>query len=172
VALRGVAAIVFGIMCLCEPRIGVAFLVLMFGVYAIVDGVLALALATQPVPRRFALIARGLVSIAAGIVALMCPGMTAFVLLMTIACWAIVCGALEVITAIQLCNEVEGEWLLAAEGVLSIAFGVLLMMSPLAGAIALGLWVGIHALVRGGMLIITSLRLRSFQHAHPVLAAA
>jgi uncharacterized membrane protein HdeD (DUF308 family) len=171
VALRGLAAILFGILSMLAPGVTLASLVLLFGVYSIVDGVLALALATTPVQRRFALIARGVVSIAAGIIALMWPGITAYALLLVIACWAIISGALEVVMAIQLRKQIEGEWLLAVEGVLSIGFGVVLMIAPLAGAIVLGLWIGVYALVLGGMLIGTALRLRSYVHQHPELAA-
>jgi len=153
------------------PSVTFVSLVLLFGVYAIVDGVLALGLAAEPHRPRSALIARGLISIAAGIVALVWPGITGFVLLIVIASWAIVSGVLEVVMAIQLRKKIEGEWLLALEGVLSIAFGVLLMLAPLAGAIVLGLWIGAYALVLGGMLIGTAFRLRSYFQHHPELAA-
>ena len=171
VALRGAAAILFGILSMFAPSVTFVSLVLLFGVYSIVDGVLALGLAAEPHRPRLALIARGLVSIAAGIIALVWPGITGFALLIVIASWAIVSGVLEVVMAIQLRKEIEGEWLLALEGVLSIAFGVLLMLAPLAGAIVLGLWIGAYALVLGGMLIGTALRLRSYLHHHPELAA-
>jgi uncharacterized membrane protein HdeD (DUF308 family) len=68
-------------------------------------------------------------------------------------------------------KQLEGEWLLGIEGVLAVAFGVLLLVSPLVGAIVLGLWIGAWALVLGGMEIGTALRLRSFVHHHPELAA-
>ncbi len=171
VALRGIAAIMFGILSVFAPGITFVSLVLLFGVYLIIDGVLALALASRPIEPRFALIARGLVSIVAGIIALVFPGITAFALLLVIAAWAIVSGILEIVMAVQLRKQLEGEWLLAVEGVLSIAFGVVLMVAPLAGAIVLGLWIGVYALVLGGMLVTTAFRLRSYVHQHPELAA-
>jgi uncharacterized membrane protein HdeD (DUF308 family) len=171
VALRGAAAILFGILSVLAPGITFVSLVLLFGVYSIVDGVLALGLAVEPGRPRLPLIARGLVSIIAGLLALLLPGITSFVLLLVIATWAIIAGVLEVVMAIQLRKEIEGEWLLAVEGVLSIAFGILLMLAPLVGAIVLGLWIGAYALVLGGMLIGTALRLRSYVHQHPELAA-
>jgi uncharacterized membrane protein HdeD (DUF308 family) len=171
VALRGVVAILFGILAMIRPGAAFLTLVLLFGAYAIIDGVLALVLASRRVEHRGALIARGIASIAAGIIAFVWPGITAFALLIVIAVWAIVSGALETVTAIQMRKQLEGEWLLALEGVLSIIFGVLLLFSPLVGAIVLGLWIGVWALVLGGMEISTALRLRSYVHHHPELAA-
>ncbi|HEX3758261.1 MAG TPA: DUF308 domain-containing protein [Kofleriaceae bacterium] len=171
VALRGVVTIAFGILALIVPTVAFTSLVILFGAYAIVDGVLALVLASRPVQPHGALIARGLVSIAAGILALVWPGITGLVLLIVIAAWAIIAGLLEIGWAIQMRKQLEGEWLLALEGVLSIAFGVLLILSPLVGAIVLGLWIGAWALLLGGVEISTALRLRSYVHHHPELAA-
>ena len=171
IALRGAVAIAFGILALVSPGTAFLSLVLLFGAYAIIDGVLALVLASRRVQPRGALIARGLASIAAGIITWVWPGITAFVLLIVIAAWAIVAGVLEIVMAIQMRKQLEGEWLLGLEGVLSIAFGVLLLLSPLGGAIVLGLWIGAWALVLGGMQIGTALRLRSYVHHHPELAA-
>lgn len=170
VALRGAVAIAFGILAMIAPGAAFLSLVLLFGAYAIVDGALTLALAGRVQP-RLALIARGIASIAAGIIAFGWPGLTAFALLIVIAVWAIVSGLLEVVMAVQMRNELEGEWLLALEGILSIGFGVLLVLSPLVGAIVLGLWIGAYALVLGGVQISTALRLRSYIHHHPELAA-
>ncbi|HEX8114040.1 MAG TPA: DUF308 domain-containing protein, partial [Kofleriaceae bacterium] len=150
IALRGLVAIAFGILAMIRPGAAFLSLVLLFGVYAIVDGVLALVLASQRVHARGALVARGIVSIAAGVLALEWPGITAFVLLLVIAGWAIVSGVLEIAMAIQMRKQLESEWLLALEGALSVVFGVLLLLSPLVGAIVLGLWIGAWALVLGG----------------------
>jgi uncharacterized membrane protein HdeD (DUF308 family) len=171
IALRGLVAILFGILAMTSPGAALVSLVLLFGAYAIIDGVLALVLASRRLEPRGALIGRGIVSIAAGVIAFVWPGITAFALLLVIAAWAIVSGALEIVTAIQMRKQLEGEWLLALEGVLSVAFGVLLLLSPLVGAIVLGLWIGAWALVLGGMEIGTALRVRSFVHHHPELAA-
>ena len=171
IALRGAVAILFGILAMARPGAAFLSLVLLFGIYAIVDGVLVLVLASRPVEPRGALIARGLASIAAGVIAWVWPGITAFVLLIVIAAWAIVSGALEIAMAIQMRKQLEGEWLLGLAGALSIAFGVLLLLSPLVGAIVLGVWIGVWALVVGGMELGTALRLRSYVHHHPELAA-
>jgi uncharacterized membrane protein HdeD (DUF308 family) len=173
VALRGIAAILFGIVAVIAPRTAFISLVFLFGVYAIVDGALALGLASRiPKSLRAAMIGRGLISIVAGALALFLPGITALALLITIAAWAIVSGILEIAMAFRLRKEIRGEWLLAVEGVLSIAFGVLLFVAPLAGVIVLSLWVGAYALVLGGMLIGSAVRLRREVREHPVMLAA
>ncbi len=165
VALRGLAAIVFGILAIASPASAFVTLVIVFGVYAIIDGVLALALGARPglVPRS-AMIARGLVSIIAGLIALFMPGVTSLVLVMVIAAWAVVAGIFEIVMAIRMRHQLEHEWLLGIEGALSVVFGVLLFISPVAGAIAIGLWVGAYALILGGMEIASGLRLREHEH--------
>ena len=173
VVLRGVAAIIFGLFSLFAPAAAFLTLVLLFGVYALVDGVLALALnLSKAAYPRGVTIARGLVSIAAGLVVLLAPGVSAAVLLLVIATWAVVSGALEVAMAIRLRKQLDREWMLGIEGGLSILFGVLLALWPLAGVVVLALWVGAYALVFGGMQIGTGLRLRSYQRSHPPPAAA
>lgn len=173
VGLRGLAALALGIVSIFVPGLTFLGLVLVFGAYAIADGVLALLLASRHLaqPRGW-LIARGLASIAAGLIALLMPGLTAFALLMVIAAWAIVSGVSEIVAAVKLRRQIEHEWLLGAEGVLSVVFGALLLIAPLVGAIVIGLWVGAYALVLGGMLIATAFRLRSTMGGHARAAAA
>jgi uncharacterized membrane protein HdeD (DUF308 family) len=160
-ALRGLAAVLFGLLSLLVPHVTVLSVVLLFGVYAIVDGVLALTMVRRS-KSRLALVSRGAVSMLAGVLAIGLPGISAFALILVIASWAIASGVVEIVTAIQLPKEVRGEWLLAVEGVLSIVFGGLLFLSPLAGAIVIGLWVGAYALVLGGMFISTAFHVRSW----------
>ncbi len=164
VALRGVAAIALGILALFAPGAAYLSLVLLFGIYAIVDGVLALSLAGRGArPLRGSLVVRAIVSIAAGFITLLWPGITGLALLYVIALWAIFAGIVEVTMAIQLRKHIEHEWLLGIEGALSIGFGILLFIAPLAGAVVLGLWLGAYALVIGGMLVATGFRLRTVQ---------
>jgi uncharacterized membrane protein HdeD (DUF308 family) len=111
---------------------------------------------------------RGLVSVAAGLIAFLIPGITAFALLVVIAAWAIVAGISEIVMAVKLRKMIKYEWLLGLEGGLSIAFGVLLLLSPLAGAIVIGLWIGAYALMLGGMLIADAFRLRRASAPPPV----
>jgi uncharacterized membrane protein HdeD (DUF308 family) len=171
VVLRGIAAIVFGILALFAPTKAVLTLVLVFGIYAIIDGVLALGLGIKEKSDRGTMILRGLVSIAAGLIALFWPQISALALLVVIASWAMVAGILEIVMAVRMRKVMEHEWLLGLEGALSIVFGILLLLAPLAGAIVLGIWVGAFALVFGGMQIEGGLRLRSVQKRAAALAA-
>ncbi len=162
IALRGVAAVIFGLLALYAPGAAFLSLVFVFGIYAIVDGVLALSMATRGTGMsQGAIIARGIVSILAGVIALGSPGITAFALLIVIAAWAVVGGIFEIAMAIRHRRQLTREWLLVLEGALSIAFGVILFLAPLAGAIVLGLWVGAYALVYGVVMIAAGLRVRS-----------
>lgn len=172
VALRGVAAVLFGILSLAAPGVAFMSLVILFGVYALADGILAFALASRPtlLPKS-PMYLRGIVSIIAGLLALIVPDITALALLVVIASWAVLSGVFEIVMAIRLRHKIEHEWLLGVEGAVAIAFGVVLLLSPLAGAIVLGLWVGAYALVLGGMMIATAFRLRSYAASHAELAA-
>src|SRR5262249_6669378 len=156
-------AIIFGIFAIFAPTRAFVTLVLVFGIYAIIDGVLALGLGIKEKTDRATMILRGIVSIAAGLIALFWPHISAVALLLVIASWAIVAGILELVMAVRLRKQIEHEWLLGFEGVLSIVFGVLLILAPLAGAIVLSIWVGAYALVFGGMQIEGGLRLRAVQ---------
>ena len=173
VALRGLAAVIFGILALIAPGAAFVSLVLVFGIYALVDGVLALSIGVAGAgDAKVPVIGRGLISIVAGAFAIAWTDMSALALLLVIATWAIVSGILEIVASIRLRKLIQHEWLLAIEGLLSIGFGIALMISPLAGAIVIGLWVGAYALVLGGMMIGTAFRLRSYVREHPELATA
>jgi uncharacterized membrane protein HdeD (DUF308 family) len=178
VGLRGIAAIIFGILALALPGITLLALVLLFGAYAIVDGILNVISATRGHAGRgpwWLLLIEGLVSIAAGVAALVLPGLTALLLVYIIGAWAIVTGALEVSAAVRLRREIRNEWWLGLSGVLSIVFGALVMYAPGAGALALVLWIGAYAIVFGALLLGLAFRLRSWRAGHervPVARAA
>jgi uncharacterized membrane protein HdeD (DUF308 family) len=164
--VRGVAAVVFGILCWVRPGLSLLTLVLLFGAYALVDGAFNLVLAIRGrhrVSRWGMLVVEGLASIAAGVLAFIWPGITALVLLYIIAAWAVVTGILEIGAAIRLRKTIRGEWMLAIAGVLSIAFGVLLAMFPGAGALTVVLWIGAYCVVFGALLIALGFRLRAWQ---------
>jgi uncharacterized membrane protein HdeD (DUF308 family) len=162
-AARGVIAIIFGVLTLLLPGVTLATLILLFGCYAIVDGIFSIIAAVRHrvgERRWWTLLLEGLASIGAGIVTFAFPGLTTIVLLWVIAVWTVVTGVLEIITAIRLRHEITGEGWLTASGVLSIAFGVLLMIAPAAGALALVLWIGAYAVVFGAFLLVLAFRLR------------
>jgi uncharacterized membrane protein HdeD (DUF308 family) len=165
--LRGIAAIVFGVLTFVWPGITLLTLVLFYGAFALVDGVLAIAAAImggQPAPRWWLAIV-GLLGIAAGIVTFAWPGITALVLLLFIAGWAIAMGIFEIVGAIRLRKEIDNEWWLIASGVLSVLFGLVLIVQPQTGALALLFVIGAFAILHGITLVWLSLRLRKHSHA-------
>jgi len=165
VAVRGVIALAFGLLTIAGPGITLAALVILFGAYALVDGVFAVwsALANRRgEPHWVALLLAGLAGIAIGILTFLMPGVTTLFLLYLIAAWAIIRGAAEVAMAIQLRKVLTGEWLLGLAGVLSVLFGLFLMMFPGPGALAVVLWIGIWAAVLGAVIIALAFRLRQW----------
>src|SRR5262249_31818206 len=167
ILLRGVAAIVFGLLTFVWPGVTLLTLVILYGAFATVDGVLAIAAAVmggQPAPRWWlALI--GLLGIAVGILTFAWPGVTALVLLLFIGGWAIATGILQIVGAIRLRKEIDNEWLLIACGVISVLFGLILVAQPGTGALALLYVIGFYAILFGILLVVLSLRLRSHTHA-------
>lgn len=155
-ALRGVFAIVFGIMAFVWPGLTIATLIILFGAYAIADGVFALIAAVRggsgDYP-RWAVALEGAVSVVAGIIAIVLPGLTALTLLYIIGFWAIVTGVMEIVAAIRLRKEIEGEWMLAGLGALSILYGAIITVFPGAGAIALAWMIGAYSIIFGGLLV-------------------
>ncbi len=168
--IRGVLAVAFGVITFFDPGISIAALVLLFGAYAFVDGIFAILSAVRRHTGSepwWLLLVEGIAGIAAGVITLGWPGLTAIVLLYLIAAWAIVTGAFEIAAAIRLRKIITDEWLLVLSGVASVALGILLTLFPAAGALALVLWIGAGAFVWGIMLIVLSLRLRSWGRTHP-----
>jgi len=164
VTLRGVAAVLFGLLALIWPGVTVLVLVALFGAYALVDGVIALGTAItggrESRSERIWQIVEGIAGILVGILTFAWPGVTALVLLWLIAFWALVTGILEIVAAIRLRKEIQGEWLLILTGVLSVVFGLLLMIWPAAGAVTVAVLIGIYAIIFGVPLIMLGLRLR------------
>ena len=165
--LRGIAAIAFGILAFVWPGLTLLALTLMWGIYAIADGVLALwaAIASKggEIAPRWWLAVVGVAGILAGLVTFVWPGMTALVLLMFIASWAIVIGVLQLWGAIRLRKEIEGEWLLGLSGVLWVAFGVIMFVRPGAGALALIWWIGSFAILAGFVYIALAFQLKKYK---------
>jgi uncharacterized membrane protein HdeD (DUF308 family) len=168
-ALRGVAAVLFGILAWVLPAASLLGLVFVWGAFAVVDGGFALAAAVRSgrAGGRWGwFLFEGLASIAAGVLTFAWPGITALVLLYTIAAWAVMSGIAQVGAAIRLRRVIEGEWLLGLTGVLSIVFGALMFARPLAGALAVAWMIGAYAVTLGVLLIALGVKLRRFSHPH------
>lgn len=169
IAMRGVVALIFGVLTLMNPAITLAVLVLFFGAYALVDGIFAVVAAImnrKAEPHWVALLIGGLAGIAIGICTFLAPGITATLLLFFIAAWAIIVGVAEIAAAFRLRKVITGEWMLVLAGILSVALGLLLVSRPAAGALALVLWIGAYALVSGLLLIGLAFRLRSWGRSY------
>jgi uncharacterized membrane protein HdeD (DUF308 family) len=163
VALRGIAAILFGVLAAIVPGLTLALLVMLFGAYALIEGgfnVVAAVRGATGGRAWWALLLEGLVSLAAGVVAFIMPGLTALALVYLIAAWAVFTGILEIAAAVRLRKHITGEWWLALTGVLSIAFGVLVAFFPGAGALAMVLWIGAYSIVFGILLLAVAFKLR------------
>lgn len=164
IALRGLCAVIFGLLALALPGITLTVLVILWGSYALVDGVLALVAGVrmrEGGKPLWPLIIVGLLGIAAGVVTFFWPGVTALTLIFIIGFWAIAIGLFQIIAAVRLRKQIEGEWLHALSGLLSIVFGLAVVLRPGAGAIAFAWLIGWFAILLGVMLIAMALRLRS-----------
>ena len=160
--LRGVAAIIFGVLAFAWPGITLLTLVFFWGAFAMVDGVLAIIAAVKggnPMPRWWLVIV-GIAGILAGALTFLMPGLTALVLVTFIAVWAIVLGVMEVYGAIKLRKEIEGEWFLILNGVLSVVFGILILWRPGIGALTLVWIIGAYAIILGIIYVFFGLKLR------------
>jgi uncharacterized membrane protein HdeD (DUF308 family) len=168
VLLRGIAAIVFGVLAFVWPGLTLLTLVLFYGAYALVDGIIALIAAfsggAKPVPTWW-LIVVGLAGILAGIATFMWPGITALVLIVFIGAWSIVHGIFEIVGAIKLRKEIDNEWWLILAGAMSVLFGIVVLVMPGAGALALIWVIGAYSIVFGILLVGLSLRLRKHRPA-------
>jgi uncharacterized membrane protein HdeD (DUF308 family) len=164
VALRGLLAILFGVIALAWPRITIAAFVFVFGIYALVDGVASLYSAVTR--RNLAgadrgwLVLQGVLGIVVGVMVFIWPGITALILLVLIAAWALVTGVLQIVAAITLRREIRNEWLLLIGGILSIIAGIILIVRPGVGALALVLVIGIYAILYGIAQLVLGFRLR------------
>jgi uncharacterized membrane protein HdeD (DUF308 family) len=165
--LRGIAAIVFGILAFIWPETTLTVLVFLFGAYVLVDGVsLLIALAQgDPLARRHAWTfgIMGVLGIVAGIVTFAWPDLTALSLLYLVALWSIATGTFQVIGAIELRREIDNEFWMALGGIASIVFGALLIAFPGSGLISLVWLVAIWSLVFGGSSLVVGYRLRELK---------
>ena len=164
--LRGVLGIIFGLIALIFPGATILSLVIFFSAYMLVDGIFGIISAVRAIRRKEdrwgLLIFEGLLNIAVGIAAFLWPGLTVVAFVWLIAAWAIVSGGLMTAAGFRL-NMEHGRWWMVLGGLLSLAYGVLLIITPLIGAIVLTWWLGAYALVFGAALVIFSFKLRSWQ---------
>jgi uncharacterized membrane protein HdeD (DUF308 family) len=162
-ALRGALAVLFGVVAFVMPGLTLAVLIALFGAYALIDGILAIVAGVKAAEHheRFgSLLWRGAVGIAAGLVAFILPAATAVVLTLIVGVWAMITGVLEIVAAVHL-HRAHGEWLLIASGVLSVVFGIMLVVAPGFGMLTLVWIIGGYAIVFGLIMLILAFRLRA-----------
>jgi uncharacterized membrane protein HdeD (DUF308 family) len=172
--VRGLLAIAFGVLAFFAPGLGIAVLVGLFAAWALIDGVTSLATGIGGRNRDkswWLEILEGVVSIIAGIIALVFPVLAAEVLVIIIAAWALVTGIFEIIAAIRLREQIKGEFWLGLAGLASILFGVILLVFPGVGALSLVWLIGSFALVFGVFLVILGWRLRGVNEMAKIDAA-
>jgi uncharacterized membrane protein HdeD (DUF308 family) len=165
--LRGIFAIVFGLLALIFPGPTMLSLVILFSAYMLVDGIFGIISAVRAIRRKEdrwgLLIFEGLIDIAVGILTFLWPGITVVAFVLLVGAWAIVTGAVMTAAGFRL-NVSHGRWWLVLSGLLSLGFGTLLVIIPLIGAVVLTWWIGAYALAFGVALVIFSFKLRSRQH--------
>ena len=163
VLLRGIVAILFSVLVFARPGMTLAALILAFGIYTLMEGAAGITAAIRM--RKldehwWVLLLEGLAALAISLITLMSPGITTLVLLFYIATWAMLTGVLRVVTAIRLRHEIRGEFWMIVGGVVSVAFGVLLLRYPGEGALAILTYIGLWSMVTGVSLVLLSFRMR------------
>ncbi len=162
-AVRGVLAIVFGVLALIWPDSTKLALVLLFGAFAFVDGVFAVTTgiaARGHFERWWAILLEGIAGIVIGVMTFFWPNITALVLLYFIAAWAVTTGIFEIVAAIEFRHVISGEWIMILAGLLSVLLGILLFVFPSAGMVSVVWLIGIYAIAAGIMEMIFAFRLR------------
>jgi uncharacterized membrane protein HdeD (DUF308 family) len=174
VALRGVVAILFGIAAFAMPVVTMLSLVFVFAAFVFVDGVFGIIMSVRGARRgeRWVwLLFNGILGVVVGVIAVLWPGLTVLAFVFLVAAWALISGAFMLISAVRLKIDHGRVWLVIG-GIASVALGVLLVISPLIGALVLTFWTGVHALVLGGTLLVLAYRLRSHRTSLPGNVAA
>ncbi|HEV2236823.1 MAG TPA: DUF308 domain-containing protein [Ktedonobacterales bacterium] len=175
VVLRGVIAILFGIVALFFTGQTLLSLVYVFGVYAVLNGLLAIIAAARAgeAHRRWGwLVVSGIAGVAIGIVSFVWPGLTAVTVVVIVAAWAIIVGVFEIGFALSFPDTLAHPWLAALSGALAVAYGVLLGVWPRTGAVTLTWLLGIYAIVYGVSLLYYANRLRTLRRAVSAFAEA
>lgn len=165
IALRGVIAIVFGIIAWVMPVSAMLSLAFVFGIYLLVDGVFGIAAAVRAAThhtRWGALLGEGVLNLVMGVIALAFPAAAVLGFVFVTAAWALLTGALMLSAAFRL-HATHGRWWMALGGAVSLLWGIMLVIAPLIGALVLTWWLGAYAILFGIMLLVAAFRLRT-QH--------
>jgi uncharacterized membrane protein HdeD (DUF308 family) len=165
VVLRGVVAVLFGILAIVWPGITVLALALLFGIYTLLDGVTSIVMGIGQEKDRVYMITLGVLGVVAGLIALIWPQITVIVLLVIIAVWAIFAGVMQLAAAVRLRKVIRNEWFLALSGIVALVLGLLLIVQPAEGAIALVIAIATFAIVWGLTLVVLGFRLRTLASA-------
>lgn len=163
-ALRGVLAILFGVLALARPGATLLAFTVLFAGFAVITGVVMVVGAFQERAHNddwWIGLMLGLVAIGAGVIAMVHTGLTALVLVLMIGAYALMSGVLDIAAAVRFRKTIKHEWLLGLAGVVSLAFGVLVFMYPAQGGLAIAFYVGLYAIVSGVLLLGFGLSLRS-----------
>jgi uncharacterized membrane protein HdeD (DUF308 family) len=174
-ALRGVFAIIFGVLAILWPGITLLALIMLFGAYALVDGIFAVIAGIASYGRNerwWAVLLEGIAGIILGVLTFLWPGITALVLVYFIAAWALITGVFEIAAAIWLRKEIEGEWMMVLSGIVSIIFGLFLLVAPGAGALGLTVVIGVYAIVFGILRLMLASRLRKLPRDEQTIDAS
>jgi uncharacterized membrane protein HdeD (DUF308 family) len=165
--VRGVFGVLAGIIAFAMPGAAILSIVLVWGVFAEIDGIGALMLALSgrhaAGRARVPLLVAGIAGVLAGLVTWLWPALSATVLIWIVAAWAIGRGIFQVIAAIELRREIEGEWLMVVSGVLSVIFGLVILYQPVVGLLTVAYLVGLYACSVGLLEIGLGLRARQFR---------
>ncbi len=161
--LRGLVSILFAVLAFTQPGLTFTALVILLGIFILLDGVAAivLALRTRGDHDWGILLLEGLLGLGLGLATLYYPSMTAALLVLVVAVWCLVTGVFEISTAIRLRKEITNEWMLGLAGGISIALGLLMLFRPNAGAISITWWIGAYALFFGLLLVGLGIKLRT-----------
>lgn len=163
--LRGIVAILFGVLAWRMPQISLTALVLLFGLFVFVDGILHIwvALAGRKKYRDWwVLLSSGVLGLSVGVIALFAPAVAAIALVYFMAFWAIATGTLQIVEAIYLRRVIKGEWLHILGGFVSVIFGILLMIQPAVGALAMLWLISAYAFTFGILMVVLAFRARTF----------
>jgi len=174
-ALRGCLAILFGLAAFVLPGVTLAVLVMLFGAYTVIEGILAVVAGVRAAERHerwWPMVLEGIASVLAGLVTFGWPVITAVILLYVIAFWAVVTGVFKIVSTIRIRRHLPGELVHGLNGVISVLFGLALLIMPGLGLLAIVWWIGGYVIFRGLLLVVLALRLRRHGRQPPATTVA